>query len=199
MLLTYTPHWAFPTLVVFVLSMVSSLFGTGCAVDVGNEQGRTVGSESNDPIAEVCGGAVCFSPTEVSVKHWGDGEVTLVAFRADGDRCEVPHGGEHHAGGRAIELRLHGAKPGARLPVVSHAIADKPGHEPCAVAHAVRIGNDDGRALADEETVSGEATVLEYDAPSGRVRVRLSARWSSGVSGELLLDVDGPHACLAAE
>ena len=199
-MLTYTPHWAFPTMIVFVLSVCASMFGTGCAADVGSGVGTTVGSDTNAPVAddaELCGGAVCFSPTDVAVKHWGDGDVTIVAWRADERRCEVPHAGPEHAGGRAIELRLHEAKPGARLPIVSHAMVELAGNEPCATVRALRIGPQDGRPLADEETVSGEATVLDLDPHSGRVRVRVSAHWSSGVTRELLLDVDGPHACAA--
>lgn len=204
---TFTPHWAFPTLFVLFVGACASMFASGCAAD-------TVGLDVQETHAEVCGGAVCFQPTDVAVKHWGAGDLTVVAWRADDQGCVVPHGvtpGDasgttikgstpvvSHKGGTAIELRLHQAKPGARLPLVTHQTADW-AEGAFATARAFRIGDGDGRALADEETVSGEATILDLDERTGRVRVRLSGRWSSGVTGELLVDVDGPHQCAAAE
>lgn len=185
----FTPHFAFPALFVVLLGFVAA----GCVAEV-------KGFNEEPPADEVCGGAVCFAPTDVSVKHWGDGEVTVQAFRAEDLGCVPPSQGDVPRAGSSIELTLHHPKPGARLPVVSHQEAqDAEADAAYATARVVRISTADGRvrALADEETVQGTATILDIDAPSGRVRVRLDAKWSSGVSGELLLDVPGPHACPA--
>ena len=204
MSLTFTPHWALPTLFVLFAGLFVSVFTNGCVASVeglDTEQGGA---------PEVCGGAVCFSPTDVAVKRWGDGDLTVVAWRAEDRGCEPPHGASGASegastksigalAGTAIELRLHAPKPGARLPLYTRQRAkDEDTNAPWATARAVRIGKGDGRTLADEETVAGEATVLDLDPKTGRVRVRVNAKWSSGVSGELLLDVDGPHACTAA-
>ena len=207
MSLTFTPHWAFPTLFVLFTGLLVSVFTGGCVASVDG-----IESEST-PAAEACGGSVCFAPTDVAVKHWGDGDLTVVAWRADDLGCDVPHGPPAPAegpttkafgviGGTAIEVELHAAKPGARLPLYTreHAKDVLLGEKtaPWATAHAVRIGKSDGRALADEETVSGVATILDLDAKSGRVRVRLDAKWSSGVTSGLLFDIDGPHTCTAS-
>ena len=204
----FTPGWGLPIVLVLALSAISSLFGSGCALSA-DTSGTAFAAE---PALELCGGAVCFAATHTTVSHWGDGEVTLVAFRADDLGCEAPHlpaalpAKDHHEGaqrdttsgsfksGRMIELTLHAAKQGARLPIVSHELASK-AELPCVTARALRVGPD-GRALASEETISGEATVLELDPHSGRVLVKIDARWSSGVSGELRLEIEGPHACV---
>jgi hypothetical protein len=204
MSLNFTPHWAFPTLFVLAAGLLATVFTSGCAVDLGGvDDDRTAAPQA-------CGGAICFDPTDVAVKHWGDGDVTVVAWRADDLGCVVPHGPQTSADGvtttksvdivpgTAIELRLHDAKPGARLPVYTHeSVEDRVTDGPWATARAIRIGKSDGRALADEETVNGIATILDIDETTGRVRVRLAAKWSSGVTGEMLLDVDGPHVCTA--
>lgn len=202
-----TPGWGLPIVLVLALSAISSLFGSGCAMNA-DTSGTAFAAE---PAPEVCGGAVCFESTHTTVSHWGAGEVTVVAFRADDLGCDAPHvsvpapASDHDDGtqpktesgafkaGRVIELKLHDAKQGARLPIVSHDVA-KNAEEPCVTARALRVGPD-GRALASEETVSGEATVLELDPSTGRVLVQIDARWSSGVSGALRLEIDGPHAC----
>lgn len=189
MSLSFTPHWAFPVLFVVLLGFVAA----GCVAEVRGLDGS--------PAEDVCGGAVCFAPKDVAVKHWGDGEVTLLAFRAEDGGCVPPSDGDAPMAGTSIELVLHRPKPGARLPLLSHQEAESSdGSSGYATARALRISTANGktRALADEETVQGTATVLDIDAPSGRVRVRLEAKWSSGVSGELLLDVAGPHACAAS-
>jgi len=203
MSLTFTPHWAIPTLFVLLAGLFVSVFTAGCVAQVDG-----IDTETSTP--EVCGGAVCFAPTDVAVKRWGAGELTVVAWRADERGCEPPVAPNNASegpttrstswlSGSAIELKLHAAKPGARLPVYTRARAkDEAKDAPWATARAIRIGKDDGRALADEETVTGEATILDLDPQTGRVRVRVNAKWSSGVSGEFLVDVDGPHACATA-
>src|SRR4051812_8800395 len=203
----FTPGWGLPIVLVLALSAISSLFGSGCAMNA-DTSGTAFAAE---PVPEVCGGAVCFESTHTAVSHWGAGEVTLVAFRADDLGCEAPHvavaapANDHDEGeqpqkasgtfkaGRMIELKLHEAKQGARLPIVSHDAATH-ADEPCVTARALRVGAD-GRAMASEETVSGEATVLELDPNTGRVLVEIDARWSSGVSGALRLEIEGPRAC----
>ena len=153
-----------------------------------------------DPAANVCGGAVCFEPQQVAVRHWGAGEITVAAWRGEGDACKAPQiaapqGGVAPAPGSMIEVRLASPKPGARLPIVSRRkVLDD--QKEYAVVRAVRV-DARGHAVADEEAVSGTATVLDVDSQSGRVRVRVRAHWSSGVDGELLLDVDGPKTCTA--
>ena len=206
MSLNFTPHWAFPTLFVLFAGLFVSVFTSGCAVQVDGLDTTPA------PAPQVCGGAVCFEPTDVAVKRWGAGDVTVVAWHADDLGCVPPHGPSASSetspapttqsvdtvSGTAIELQLHEAKPGARLPLYTReALKDRDEDGPWATARAVRIGKNDGRALADEETVAGIATILDLDETTGRVRVRLAAKWSSGVTGELLLDVDGPHACPA--
>jgi hypothetical protein len=61
---------------------------------------------------------------------------------------------------------------------------------------ALRVDSATGRAVADEEGMSGEATVLDLDESSSSVRVRVRARWSSGVTTETLLDVSGWPRCV---
>ncbi|MEO7094794.1 MAG: hypothetical protein ABI175_16165 [Polyangiales bacterium] len=202
----FTPGWGLPIVLVLALSAVSSLFGSGCALST-DTSGTAFAAE---PAPEVCGGAVCFEATHTTVSHWGSGEVTLVAFRADDLGCEAPHAtvfprDEDHDGaqakttggsfksGRMIELKLHAPKQGATLPIVSHDSAAHAG-EPCVTARALRVGPD-GRTMASEETISGEATILELDPHSGRVLVKMDARWSSGVTSELRLEIEGPQAC----
>lgn len=228
MALTFTPHWAIPTLFVLLAGVVVSVFTSGCVAPV-----EGIDLERDRP--EVCGGAVCFAPTDVAVKRWSAGEITVVAWRATDGGCEEPRSREVEttasegtseapiapqitppdasrdpveglaakssawAPGTAIELKLHAATPGARLPMFSRAHAeDLAASAPWATARAIRVGKDDGRALADEEAVAGEATVLTLDPHTGRIRVRVKAKWSSGVSGEFLVDVDGPHGCDAS-
>ena len=195
-----TPHWAWPTLFVMLAGLGAALLGGGCVADVQGLQDPAA------PVAELCGGSVCFTPSDVAVKHWGDGEVTVVAWRADDLGCVPPQVGDAPRPGTAIELTLHRAHPGARIDVVpppAPTTSDDPGTAAerdvsWVSARALRVANGDhgkSRHLADETTVSGQATILDLDAPTGRVRVRMRAQWSSGVTSETLLDVDGPHAC----
>ena len=173
----------------FALSALSLVVGCGGPVE---------GLDDDSPAQQVCGGSVCFAPTDVSVEHWGDGEVTLLAFRAEDLACTPPSLGDAPIAGTSIEITLHRPQPGARLPLMSQEDAKQAdGTQGFATAHAVRVSTSDGRAraAADEETVEGTATILDIDEPTGRVRVRLEAKWSSGVTGDLLLDVEGPHAC----
>lgn len=154
----------------------------------------------DDPRPEVCGGAVCFAPDHVNVTHWADGEVRMAAWRIDPDAteptCELPRSGRQSIPGQAVVIELHHARAGQRVPVVpQHQSADDP--EPHATVRAVRVEPATGRALADEEGVSGEVTVLDLSPATGRFRVRVRARWSSGVSGEQLFDVEGWPGCAA--
>lgn len=147
-------------------------------------------SPPQDPALRVCGGAVCFEPRAVAVRHWGAGEVTVGAWRGESDACAIPQVGDKPSGGMMIEVRLNGATPGARLPIVSRTThRNDDDRSATASVHALRIDGNSGRAMADEEAVSGDVTVLDIDETSGRVRVRVRARWSSGVHGELVLDV----------
>ena len=154
----------------------------------------------DDPRPEVCGGAVCFAPDHVAVRRWGDGEVTMAAWRIDPAAnqaaCELPRSGKRSIPGQAVVIELHHARAGARLPVLSHQQSDQT-TEPHATIRSVRIEPGTGRALADEEGVTGEITVLDLDPAEGRFRVRVRARWSSGVSGEQLFDVLGWPGCAA--
>jgi hypothetical protein len=93
-------------------------------------------------------------------------------------------------------LELHGARPGARVPIVRHDHADT-AEGPYAVARSVRVDAATGRTMADEEAVTGEVAVLDYEPANGNLRVRIRARWSSGVSGEQLLDIAGWPGCAA--
>lgn len=154
----------------------------------------------DDPRPEVCGGAVCFPPDHLEVRHWGDGEVTLAAWRIDPAAnvatCELPRPGKKAIPGQAIVLELHHARAGARVPVITHEQAEQ-SEEPFATLHALRVDPATGRALADEEGVSGEVTILDLDANQGLLRVRVRARWSSGVSGEQVFDLTGWTGCAA--
>ncbi len=147
----------------------------------------------DDPRPEVCGGSVCFAPDHVTVRRWGDGEVTVAAWRGTRD-CTLPLAGEQPIPGQAIVLELEGARPGARIPVLGRAQTELT-QSPFAHVRSVRVDPETGRALADEEGVSGEATILDLDAREGRLRVRVRARWSSGVTSETLLDVEGWKGC----
>ncbi|MBI2393551.1 MAG: hypothetical protein HYV09_28485 [Deltaproteobacteria bacterium] len=163
----------------------------------------------DDPRPEVCGGAVCFPPDHVQVRHWGDGEVELAAWRGDRAEgepvtCELPRAGKQPIPGMAIVVELHRPRPGARLHVVSAAqvqanagAENDASDEPYAPVRAIRVDPLTGRALADEEGVAGEIVVLDLDSAAGRLRVRIRARWSSGISGEQVLDVEGWPACTA--
>jgi len=154
----------------------------------------------DDPRPEVCGGAVCFAPDHLNVLHWGDGEVTMAAWRLDPAAnvvtCDLPRAGKKAIPGQAVVIELHHARAGARVPVLSHQEAEQ-STEPYATVRSVRVDPASGRALADEEGVSGEVTVLDLDSGAGRFRVRVRARWSSGVSGEQLFDVEGWPGCAA--
>jgi len=113
-------------------------------------------------------------------------------MRPEVEGCGVPGLGKAPVDGSAIFLRLESPQPGARLPIVPRdRMEDRDG--PRASVRAIRV--HDGRPLADEEAVSGEATILDIDPHAGRVIVRVRARWSSGVSGELQLEVAGPVGC----
>lgn len=155
----------------------------------------------DDPRPEVCGGSVCFAPEHVAVRRWGDGEITLAAWRGT-SQCELPLSGKQPIPGQAIVVELKRPRQGARLPVLGRAqVGAQAGaqisgsEEPWAHVRAVRVDPDTGRALADEEGVSGEATILDLDPREGRLRVRIRARWSSGVTSETLLDVQGWKGC----
>lgn len=154
----------------------------------------------DDPRPEVCGGAVCFPPDHVNVRHWGDGEVTMAAWRLDPASnvvtCDLPRAGKQAIAGQAVVVELFHARAGARVPVLPHEQAEQT-DEPHATVRAVRVDTATGRALADEEGVSGEVTVLDLDPSHGRFRVRVRARWSSGVSGEQVFDVEGWPGCAA--
>lgn len=150
-------------------------------------------SFDDDPRPEVCGGSVCFAPDYVSVRRWGDDEVTLAAWRGT-PRCELPRAGQEPIPGHALILELKRPRPGARLPVVRHEL-DQQTEEPHACVRALRVDPESGKALADEEGVSGEVTILDIDSATGRLRVRVRARFSSGVSTEQVLDLDGWRGC----
>lgn len=149
-----------------------------------------------EPAPEVCGGSVCFAPEHLTVRRWGDGEVTVAAW-AGTNGCALPRGGDDSIPGLAIIAEVHGARPGARVPVIAHERVE--GWEgPYAIARSVRVDASTGRAMADEEAVSGEVAVLDYEPSNGNLRLRIRARWSSGVSGEQLLDIAGWPGCGAA-
>jgi len=148
---------------------------------------------SEDPAPEVCGGSVCFAPEHLAVRRWGDGEVTVAAWRGT-YACALPRAGDNPMPGLAVIVEVHGARSGARVPIVTH---DGEGsvEGPYALARAIRVAPEDGRAMADEEAVSGEVAVLDYEPANGNLRLRVRARWSSGVSGEQLIDVAGWPGC----
>jgi hypothetical protein len=167
------------------LWLVGTLLASGCSAQVV--------SFEDDPLPEVCGGSICFAPEHLSVRRWGEGEVTLAAW-AGTEQCQLPRTGEEPITGRALIVELDRPRPGARLPVITHERATT-FEEPYATVRAVVVDRETGRALASEEGVSGEVTVLDIDSAEGRLRVRIRARWSSGVSGEQLLDVEGWPGC----
>ena len=146
---------------------------------------------------EVCGGSVCFAPDYLSVRRWGDGELTVAAWRGT-EHCELPRSGNAPIAGNALIVHLVKPRPGARLPIINHELAEKTpfaeteGH---ATVHALRVDPKTGRALADEEAVVGEVTVLDIDSATGRLRIRIRARFSSGVSSEQVLDIEGYRGC----
>jgi hypothetical protein len=153
--------------------------------------------ETDDPQKEVCGGTVCFTPEHVAVRKWGAGHVSVAAWRTGS--CTLPRSGVAGEAlpGHGLVVELEGARPGAQVPVV----ARKRTHEvdgPWITLHALRVDASTGRAWADEEAVAGEATVLDLDSAQGRLRLRVKARWSSGVSSELLLDVGDWSPCPGA-
>jgi hypothetical protein len=150
-------------------------------------------SFDDDAKAEVCGGSVCFAPDYVSVRRWGDDEVTLAAWRGS-PQCELPRTGQEPIAGHALILELKRPRPGARLPIVIHEL-DEQTEDPHACVHALRVDPESGKALADEEGVSGEVTILDIDSATGRLRVRIRARFSSGVSTEQVLDLAGWRGC----
>ncbi len=150
------------------------------------------------PEAPLCGGAVCFEPTDVRVQPLaGDANAIVVtAWRASDAGCDVPHGGAQPLGGTAIEIVLHDQPAvGAPVPVVE-AWLSKELKVPHVSARAYRIDAHDGRAVSDEEAMTGEATILELDPATRRVRIELTGRWSSGVEGALQLTWDdAKHPC----
>lgn len=158
---------------------------TACSAEIPNFD--------DDPAPEVCGGSVCFAPEHLTVRRWGDGEFTLAAWRGT-DGCELPRSGRQPIPGLAIVTEVHGARAGARVPVIAHDRVD--GWEgPYALARSVRVDPETGRTMAEEEAVSGELTLLDYEPANGNVRLRIRARWSSGVTGEQLMDVAGWPGC----
>lgn len=147
----------------------------------------------DDPRPEVCGGSVCFAPDYVSVRRWGDGEVTVAAWRGT-ERCELPRSGKEPISGHALIIHLEKPRPGARLPVINRELAEQT-TEPHATVHALRVDPETGKALADEEGVTGEVTILDYDSAKGLLRIRIRARFSSGVSNEQVIDLAGWRGC----
>jgi hypothetical protein len=152
------------------------------------------------PEAPVCAGAVCFEPTDVRVEpahaNANADAIVVTAWRASDAGCEVPHGGDHPLGGTVIEIVIR-AQPaiGARVPVVE-AWESSDLKTPHVSARAYRIDGRDGRAVSDEQAMTGEATILELDPAARRVRLQLTGRWSSGVEGALVLDWDDTkHPC----
>lgn len=150
-------------------------------------------SFDDDPKPEVCGGSICFAPDYLSVRRWGDDEVTLAAWRGT-PSCELPRAGQDPIPGHALILDLKRPRPGARLPIVAHEL-DEQTEEPHACVHALRVDPESGKALADEEAVSGEVTILDIDSATGSLRVRIRARFSSGVNSEQVLDLAGWRGC----
>lgn len=192
-----TQHWAIDTsrhglilgLMFRALLLALPLLAASCTAEIPNFD--------DDPRPEVCGGSVCFAPDYLSVRRWGDGELTVAAWRG-GDRCELPRSGKDAIPGNALIVHLVKPRPGARLPVINHELEEQvpndqsEGH---ATVHALRVDPETGRALADEEAVVGEVTVLDLDSATGRLRIRIRARFSSGVSNEQVLDVAGFRGC----
>jgi hypothetical protein len=161
---------------------------TACSAEIPNFD--------DDPAPEVCGGSVCFAPEHLAVRRWGDGEFTVAAWRGT-NGCELPRSGTSSRTpipGLAIVAEVHGAHAGARVPVIPHDRAEE-WEGPYAIARSVRVDPETGRALADEEAVMGEVTLLDYEPANGNLRMRIRARWSSGVSGEQLIDVAGWPGC----
>lgn len=161
------------------------LFALGCTAEIPNFD--------DDPRPEVCGGSVCFAPDYVSVRHWGDGELTVAAWRGT-DRCELPRTGRDSVAGHALIVRLNKPRPGARLPIITHEAAQQ-STDPYATVNALRVDPESKKALADEEGVMGEVTVLDIDAANGLLRLRIRARYSSGVSNEQVIDLSGWRGC----
>lgn len=150
--------------------------------------------ETDDPQKEVCGGTVCFTPEHVAVRKWGAGHVSVAAWRTGS--CTLPRSGVAGEAlpGHGLVVELEGARPGARIPVVArNRTGEMEG--PWITLQALRVDASTGRAWADEEAVAGEATVLDLDSARGLLRLRVKARWSSGVSSELLLDVSDWSPC----
>ncbi len=152
--------------------------------------------EGDDPKQEVCAGTVCFAPEHVAVRRWGDGHVSVAAWRS-GKGCELPRAGvaADTIPGQSVVVELHGAKPGARIPVVARSRKDER-EGPWVTLHALRVDPANGRAWADEEAIAGEATILDLDSSRGFLRIRVLAKWTSGVTSELLLDVSATPACV---
>lgn len=147
------------------------------------------------PEAPLCGGAVCFEPTDVRVQQRGD-VVVVTAWRAADAGCALPHPGDPPLGGTVIEITLHAPLAlGVPIPVVE-AWESPTLDTPHVAARAIRIDGRDGRAVSDEQAVEGEATISELDVPARRVKLHLRGRWSSGVEGELVLASDeSKHRC----
>ena len=169
----------------FIPLLALSLTGSACTAEIP--------TFDDDPKPEVCGGSVCFAPDYVSVRRWGDGEVTLAAWRGT-PQCELPQTGPHPVAGHALIIHLVKPRPGVRLPVINHELSDVT-EDAHATVHALRVDPQSGRALSDEEGVSGEVTVLDYDSSKGLLRIRVRARFSSGVSTEQTLDLAGWRGC----
>jgi hypothetical protein len=149
------------------------------------------------PEAPLCGGAVCFQPTDVRVQRQGD-DVMVTAWRAEDAGCALPHGGSPPLGGTVIEIKLvksPQAALDAPLPIAP-AWESSDLAAPHVVARAFRIDGRDGRAVSDEQAVDGEATLSDLDVAARRVKLTLRGRWSSGVEGDLVLTSEGTaHAC----
>ena len=152
--------------------------------------------DGDDPKQEICAGTVCFAPEHVAVRKWGEAHQTVAAWRG-GKACDLPRAGvpAEAIAGQSVVVELHGAKAGARVPVVSKSRRDEQ-EGPWVTLHALRVDAASGRAWADEEAIAGEATVLDLDSARGFLRIRVLAKWSSGVTSELLLDVSGGPPCV---
>jgi hypothetical protein len=188
-------------------AVVASSLVAGCAQDV-------VMPEVASPGPMVCGGAVCFEEREQRVARWGSGRIDVIAVPIDVDDCSAsaraalssidPQTGEARDGDeidpielafeRGIRVVAHGASTGDVLPVESSEQGALDG-QPHVTAHAWRMDPATQTLVSDEEAVSGEAEILEVDETGGIVRMQVLATWTSGVRGDLSIDVEGPGQC----
>lgn len=186
--------------------VAAASLAAGCAHDV------VMPDVASGPM--VCGGAVCFQERAQRVARWGAGRVDLLAVPTDVDDCSAsaeaalssinPATGEARDGDeidplelafdRGVRVVAHGATTGAVLPVESSEQGALDG-QPHVTAHAWRLDPTTQTLVSDEEAVSGEAEILEIDETTGVVRMQVLATWTSGVRGDLTIDVEGASAC----